>query len=140
MSLIAVVDCVVYQVSNTCDGGAISSQLSINTESGAYDALENSLLSLGVDQEFIDEHIEDISELLAVELDVQKRFDDYVEELGEWKPCPNAMDGNSEIFRKKTVRPVALTLADYISERFFRFSATFCGGSGSATGTQLRSG
>ena len=94
-------DGVVYQVSNTHDGGAISRKLSINGESGSYGAMEASLLARGLDREFVDEYVLDIAELLGEELGVQKIFDDYVKEFGRWKPYPNAMDGDSEIFVKK---------------------------------------
>ena len=88
----------VFQVSDTYDCGACSSRMSLNSDNGGLQTLENSLLKKGISEDFLDEYLWEIAALLAVELDVQAVADDYWAEFGHWEPMPNAMDGNSQIF------------------------------------------
>lgn len=94
-----------YQVSDTYDCGAMSSQLSANWESGGLDSLNEFLIYCGYESLADDEDYDElyaIAEYLGNSHGVQDIFDEYLRDEigGEWNQPHNAMDGNSEVFKK----------------------------------------
>lgn len=87
-----------YQTSNTTDCGAMSSQLALNDESGAIDALSSALIASNFSDDFVEENVYEIANIIAQKLNVQKIFDDYLNEIGSWERAPSSMDANSEVF------------------------------------------
>lgn len=87
----------VLQTSTTCDAGAICMFISLNDESGAYDALEMSLKSFGFDDDFIEDNICEIGSMIKDQTDAQKIFDAYFAEYGSFEHA-GGMDSNSEVF------------------------------------------
>ena len=87
-----------YQVSTTHDAGCFSSQLSINSESGSVESLDDALREFGFDEEFIDNNLFEISEMIADKLEIQKEYDDYCSDFGTFERPFNCFDANSEEF------------------------------------------
>ena len=90
-----------YQTTNTFDVGSTSSRLDINSESGAVDSLESAMIDAGFDEDYIEDNLSEVADKIAEKMGVQKLFDEYMIELGEWEPAKNSMDANSETFVKK---------------------------------------
>jgi len=88
----------VYQTSTTIHGG-LSSQLEVNHDSGAIDAIKKFLIERGVvfneDEEY--EIIREFGKELGDMYKVQQAYDSYLEDLGTWEPY-GGVDANSEIF------------------------------------------
>jgi hypothetical protein len=87
-----------YQTSNTLDYNAQSSILSINNESEAIDALTELLIKNGFESEFIENNLDEISNLIKETLKVQELYDEYMTKFGDWESAANCIDANSEIF------------------------------------------
>ena len=92
-----------YQTSNTCDAGAVSSFLDINSDSGAEYALSSALITAKFSDDFVEDNLQDVANLIAKKLKIQKLFSDYLSEIGGWQCAPNSLDANSEIFVRKGI-------------------------------------
>jgi len=88
-----------FQTSSTLDCGGISSQLSINEESGSYQALlkymqRHFMIDPKQDEQ---EQVYSVGDLICDELELQGQYDDYIADYGSWD-TGNGMDANSESF------------------------------------------
>ena len=93
---------VCFQTSDTYDAGSMSSQLAINGESGAYDSVKDLMTEHGFSDEFIGEYVYFVGSVIGGRAEVQKVYDEYMQEIGTWEREDNSMDANSEVFVKKT--------------------------------------
>lgn len=88
-----------YQTSSTLDAGGVSSQLSINVESGAYDNLLSLLKFHNAidDTSDVEEQVYAAGALIGDAINVQSKYDTYLRGFGSWDTA-NGMDANSEVF------------------------------------------
>lgn len=89
---------IAYQTSGTMDVGGISSDLSLNRQSGSYDHLIDFLEDQGIDIDEDDDLVDAIAEDIKSRLGVQELYDEYLDSLGSWEPSTSGMDANSEVF------------------------------------------
>ena len=91
-----------FQVSNTTDIGEYSSVLSANVESGAIDAIRSFLDAAGVSHEEVEGwDLGDIGNWLKIRFDIQKKYDEYVAQFGEFVPNGRGIDARSVEFVPK---------------------------------------
>jgi len=88
-----------FQVSNTLDIGEFSPSLSIDSESGATEELRRFLQTIGINEDEVpDCELEELGDWLKEKFGIQKEYDEYISQFGEFVPATRGIDARSKRF------------------------------------------